>query len=160
MGKGMIRFATKEDMSAVLGLIQELATYEKEPDAVEVTVEDLQCDGFGKRPLFTCFVLEIDGQVEGMALVYFRYSTWKGKAMHLEDFVVREELRGQGYGKALFRRAMEFAQENQVNRVAWEVLDWNKNALNFYENSGANILKDWYLAQFDKANLHLFLSKK
>lgn len=160
MNKGTIRLATKDDMSAVLGLIQELATYEKEPEAVTVTAADLQRDGFGKTPLFTCFVLELNGHIEGMALVYFRYSTWKGKTVHLEDFVVREKFRGNGYGQALFRRVMEFAQEHTVNRVAWEVLDWNENAIAFYENAGANILKGWYLAQFDKDGLAGYLAQQ
>lgn len=157
MPKHTIRKAKEADMSGVLSLIQELADYEKAADAVIVSADDLKRDGFGEHPLFTCFVLEIDKKIEGMALVYFRYSTWKGKTMHLEDFVVRKPLRGKGYGKALFNRAMTFAQEHDVNRVAWEVLDWNKNAIAFYKKTGANILTDWYLAQFSKQDLEEYL---
>ena len=99
----MIRKATKNDMPSVLELIQELATFEKEPDAVVVTVDDLIRDGFSENPLFQCFVADVDGEIIGMALYYYRYSTWKGKTIHLEDLIVKESKRGTGAGFALYK---------------------------------------------------------
>lgn len=152
-----IRRASKADMPSVLSLITELAVFEKEPDAVIINVEDLQRDGFGENPLFTCFVAEVDGQVEGMALVYFRYSTWKGKTVHLEDLVVREAMRGTGLGSALFKQVIKYAEEQGVKRTEWVVLDWNENAIKFYERSGATLLKDWYLVQMNDKQMQTFL---
>lgn len=154
-----IRKAKKEDMPDVLLLIKELAAFEKAPDAVEVTAGDLQRDGFGNNPLFTCFVAEAGGKIQGMALVYFRYSTWKGKTLHLEDLVVRQEMRKKGIGNLLFRCVMEFASENKANRVEWEVLDWNTDAIKFYEKAGASIIKDWYLAKMSKKDLNSYLKQ-
>lgn len=146
----IIRKGRKEDMPAVLELIKELAAFEKEPDAVVTTVETLEEEGFGENPLFHVFVAEVDGKIEGMALVYYRFSTWKGRTLHLEDLIVREEKRGTGLGNALYRKVIEFAKEQNLKRVEWVVLDWNKHAIDFYERSGANILKDWYTVQMDE----------
>ena len=104
-----IRKAAKEDMPAVLDLIVELAVFEKEPDAVKISVNDLIDQGFGKQPQFTCFVAEVDNKIVGMALVYFRFSTWVGTTVHLEDLVVRESMRGKGVGDALYGQVMRFA---------------------------------------------------
>src|SRR5699024_6282625 len=93
-------------------------------------------------------------------IVYFRYSTWKGKTLHLEDLVVRQEMRKKGIGNLLFRRVMEFASENEANRAEWEVLDWNSDDINFYEKAGANILKDWYLAKMNKEAIRTFFNNK
>lgn len=155
-----IRCAAKEDMHEVLLLIKELAVYEKEPDAVEISVEDLQRDGFGNEKMFTCFVAEVAGKIQGTALVYTRYSTWKGKTVHLEDLVVREAFRGKGLGAGLYGKTMEFAQQQGVKRVEWAVLTWNTNAIGFYEKTGATVSKDWYLAQFDKKSFEKYLSEK
>jgi GNAT superfamily N-acetyltransferase len=144
----------------VLSLIKELAVFEKEPEAVIVTVEDLQRDGFGEKPMFTCLVAEVEHEIVGMALLYFRYSTWKGKTVHLEDLIVKKSMRGKGIGAALYRKTMEFAKENKVKRVEWVVLDWNKNAVDFYEKTGATILKDWWTVQFDEQSLDEFLNGK
>ena len=95
-----IRKFKREDLPQILELIRELAAFEKEPDAVEVTVADLEREGLGDHPLFTCFVAEENGKIEGMALVYFRFSTWKGRTVHLEDLIVRQEKRGTGLGGA------------------------------------------------------------
>ncbi|NJW52227.1 GNAT family N-acetyltransferase [Salinimicrobium oceani] len=145
-----IRDARKEDMPAVLELIKELAAFEKEPDAVITTVETLEKEGFGAQPLFHVFVAEVDGKIEGMALVYYRFSTWKGRTLHLEDLIVREEKRGTGLGNALYRKVIEYARSQDLKRVEWVVLDWNKHAIDFYERSGATILKDWYTVQMDE----------
>lgn len=154
----IIRKAKKSDMPAVLELIKELAAFEKEPDAVVITEEDLKQDGFGENPSFLCFVAEMDGRVHGMALFYFRYSTWKGKTIHLEDLVVRESYRKKGLGKALFKRVIQYAAEKGVRRTEWVVLDWNKNAIEFYERSGATILTDWHLAQMDETVIKGYLT--
>lgn len=146
----IIRDARKEDMPAVLELIKELAAFEKEPDAVITTVDTLEKEGFGEHPLFHVFVAEVDGKIEGMALVYYRFSTWKGRTLHLEDLIVREEKRGTGLGNALYKKVIEYAKSQGLKRVEWVVLDWNQHAIDFYERSGANILKDWYTVQMDE----------
>ena len=152
-----IRDAKKEDMPDVLELIKELAAFEKEPDAVETTVETLEKEGFGKQPLFHAFVAEVDGKIEGMALIYYRFSTWKGRTLHLEDLIVREEKRGTGLGNALYKKVIQYAKEQGVKRVEWVVLDWNQHAIDFYERSGATILKDWHTVQMDEAKMIKFV---
>ena len=113
----IIREAQKEDMNDVLLLIKELAMFEKETNAVEVSVEDLQADGFGETPLFKCFVAEVDSKVQGMALFYPRYSTWKGPTVHLEDLVVREQMRRKGIGSALFAEVIKYGYNAGVKRI-------------------------------------------
>lgn len=154
-----LRKATPNDMPRVLELIQELALYEKEPDAVIITAEDLKRDGFGENPLFTCIVAEMDGKIRGMALFYFRYSTWKGKTVHLEDLIVQEVYRGKGLGKALYQEVMKFAKTQQVKRVEWVVLDWNTSATEFYESTGANVMRDWNTVQFDEQARNRYLNQ-
>ena len=148
-----IRRGTIQDMPAVLELIKELAIFEKEPDAVVVTVADLERDGFGDSQLFQTFVAEVNGEIIGMALFYYRYSTWKGKTIHLEDLIVREAYRGTGAGSALYREVMHLAKEQGLRRVEWNVLDWNTPAINFYEKSGAKILETWRTVQMDEQGL-------
>ncbi|PZD78491.1 GNAT family N-acetyltransferase [Mesonia sp. K7] len=152
-----IRKATPEDMGQVLELIKELAHFEKEPDAVIVTEKQIIEDGFGDNPLFECFVAEKETKILGMALCYFRYSTWKGRTLHLEDLIVNENYRGKNIGLQLYKEVMQFATENQVKRVEWVVLDWNKNAIDFYQKTGAKVLEDWRIAQFDEASLQKFI---
>ncbi|MCF8715494.1 GNAT family N-acetyltransferase [Joostella atrarenae] len=156
--KYTIREAQKEDMSQVLELIQELADFEKEPDAVEVTVEDLINDGFGENPLFRCFVAEVGSRIEGMALYYNRYSTWKGKTIHLEDLVVRKSMRGTGLGSALFEKVITQGHQEGVKRIEWVVLDWNAPAVAFYEKNGAAILRDWNTVQLDEKGIKNFIA--
>jgi GNAT superfamily N-acetyltransferase len=154
-----IRKAKASDMSAVLNLIQELATFEKEPEAVIVTEEDLIKHGFGKVSLFTCFVAEVDNQIVGMALGYPRYSTWKGPTLHLEDLIVTDSFKGKGIGKALFSTFIRFGYKQGVKRIEWAVLDWNTSAIDFYIRQGASILNDWRVAQMDPKAMHQFISK-
>jgi GNAT superfamily N-acetyltransferase len=154
-----IRKGEKKDMKAVLELIQELATFEKEPDAVVVTVADLERDGFGNYPLFHTFVAEVEDEIVGIALYYYRYSTWKGKTIHLEDLIVKEKMRGSGLGFALYSKIIEQGKIDQVRRIEWAVLDWNTPAINFYIKSGAKILDDWRVAQMDENGINEFLSK-
>lgn len=154
----IIRDAKKEDMPAVLELIKELAAFEKEPDAVITTVQTLEKEGFGEHPLFHVFVAEVDGRIEGMALVYYRFSTWKGRTLHLEDLIVREEMRGTGLGNALYRKVIEHAESQGLKRVEWVVLDWNQHAIDFYERSGATILKGWYTVQMDENGIAKYVA--
>ena len=156
--KTLIRDARKEDMPAVLDLIKELAAFENEPDAVVTTVETLEEEGFGENPLFHVFVAEVDGRIEGMALVYYRFSTWKGRTLHLEDLIVREEKRGTGLGNALYKKVIEYAKSQDLKRVEWVVLDWNKHAIDFYERSGATILKNWYTVQVDENKISKYVA--
>lgn len=155
----IIRKATKNDMPSVLELIQELATFEKEPDAVVVTVDDLIRDGFSENPLFQCFVADVDGEIIGMALYYYRYSTWKGKTIHLEDLIVKESKRGTGAGFALYKEIIEQGKAENVRRIEWNVLDWNTPAINFYEKSGAKVLDDWRVVHMDEEGINNFISR-
>ena len=154
----IIRNATKNDMPSVLELIQELATFEKEPDAVVVTVDDLVRDGFSENPLFQCFVAEVDGEIIGMALYYYRYSTWKGKTIHLEDLIVKENKRGTGAGFALYKEIIKQGKAENVRRIEWNVLDWNTPAIDFYEKSGAKVLGDWRVVHMDENGVEQFLN--
>lgn len=151
--KAQIRRAERNDMPEVLELIRELAVFEREPDAVEITVEDLQHEGFGENPLFTCFVAEMQDEIVGAALIYYRFSTWKGRTLHLEDLIVKEEMRGKGIGEALYSEVIKFAAEQKLKRIAWDVLDWNEGAIKFYERSGAKILKDWRVVHLDEMGI-------
>ena len=155
----IIRKATKNDMPSVLELIQELATFEKEPDAVVVTVDDWVCDGFSENPLFQCFVAEEENEIVGMALYYYRYSTWKGKTIHLEDLIVKENKRGTGAGFALYKEIIKQGKAENVRRIEWNVLDWNTPAIDFYEKSGAKVLGDWRVVHMDENGITNFLNE-
>jgi GNAT superfamily N-acetyltransferase len=156
----IIRKGTPEDMQGVLTLIKELAVFEKEPDAVVITVEDLIRDGFGSQPLFHVFVAEVDQIIVGIALYYYRYSTWKGKTIHLEDLVVKQSMRGTGIGYALYSEIIKQGEIDKVRRIEWAVLDWNTSAIEFYENSGARVYDEWKIAQMDEESIHYFVENK
>jgi GNAT superfamily N-acetyltransferase len=154
----IIRKALKKDMPCMLDLIQELAIFEKEPDAVVVTVDDLVRDGFSENPLFQCFVAEVENEIIGMALYYYRYSTWKGKTIHLEDLIVKESKRGTGAGFALYKEIIQQGKAENVRRIEWNVLDWNTPAIDFYEKSGAKVLGDWRVVHMDENGIKNFIS--
>ena len=153
-----IRKGTPNDMPAVLDLITELAIFEKEPNAVVITAEDLLRDGFSENPLFHTFVAEVDNQIIGIALYYYRFSTWKGKTIHLEDLIVKENSRGTGAGFALYSEIIKQGKKDNVRRIEWNVLDWNTPAIEFYEKSGAKVLNDWRVVQMDENGMEAFLT--
>ncbi len=130
-----IRLGKKTDLPRVLELIHELALYEKAPEQVTNTLEMMERDGFGPNPVYGLFVCEKTETEEiiGMAIYYYRYSTWKGKRIYLEDLIVTESERGQGAGKLLFDRIMKKGLEEGCTGMMWQVLDWNEPAINFYK---------------------------
>ena len=137
-----IRKAIKEDCPRIMELVKELAVYEKAPDEITVRFEHFVESGFGKTPVWWALVAETthpDGikEVQAFALYYIRYSTWKGQRMYLEDLLVTEKLRGQGIGKLLFDQLIEEAKIKKYNGIAWQVLDWNEPAINFYKKLGS-----------------------
>jgi GNAT superfamily N-acetyltransferase len=139
-----IRRAVKEDCARVLELVKELATYEKAPQEVTVTLTHFEESGFGKDPVWWAFVAEADGRVEGFALYYIRYSTWKGQRMYLEDLVVTEKMRGKGLGKLLFDALIAEAKQKKFSGMVWQVLDWNEPAINFYKKYyNASLDSEW-----------------
>ncbi|MAO35837.1 MAG: GNAT family N-acetyltransferase [Zunongwangia sp.] len=144
-----IREAKREDMPKVLELIMELAKHENAEDQVEISVKNLETEGFNNGN-FKCFVADVDGKLAGMALVYFRFSTWKGRTVHLEDLIVTESMRGTGLGGALYNQVVKYGYEHGVKRVEWVVSEGNKNAIEFYENTGADIKKNWYTVHMNE----------
>ncbi|MEY3436974.1 MAG: GNAT family N-acetyltransferase [Sphingobacteriales bacterium] len=141
--KVSIRRAKKEDCPRMLELIQELALYEKAPDEVTVDPVHFEESGFGTNPVWWAFVAEVDGCVEGFALYYIRYSTWKGQRLYLEDLIVTEKLRGNGIGKLLFDQLIEEGKEKKFHGMVWQVLDWNEPAINFYKKYNASFDAGW-----------------
>jgi GNAT superfamily N-acetyltransferase len=129
----VIRKAIKEDCPRLLELITELAVYEKAPQEVTVSLNHFEESGFGQNPVWWAFAAEAEGKVEGFALYYIRYSTWKGQRMYLEDIIVTEKMRGKGLGKLLFDALIEEAKEKKLSGITWQVLDWNEPAINFYK---------------------------
>jgi len=154
-----IRKAEAADMPAVLALVKELADYEKAPQEVVVTAEDYVRDGFGAHPLFGCFVAEENGAIVAISLYYWRYSTWKGKRLYLEDIVVTERLRGKGIGQLLFRRTMQEALDANCSGMMWQVLDWNKPAINFYKKYDARLDGEWMNGSLDIGQIKILLEK-
>ena len=156
----IIREGVRSDMPSVLKLVKELAHFEKEENAVVVSVEDLERDGFGEYPLFRVFIAEKNGEIVGMALFYERYSTWKGRSIHLEDLIVKKAFRGEGIGKALYTKVLSFAHQKELKRVSWEVLDWNKVAVDFYVSTGAKILDGWQVVHMNEHSLQNFIAQE
>ena len=157
--KVIIRKGRKSDMPSALRLINELAVFEKEPNAVEVRLEDLETDGFGETPLFECYVAELDDKIVGMALFYPRYSTWKGPTIHLEDLIVQADKRQLKIGGKLYKKVIEHAYNLGVKRIEWNVLDWNTPAVDFYKSTGANVMNEWCNVQVDQKAMKTFLDK-
>jgi GNAT superfamily N-acetyltransferase len=139
-----IRPATRADVPVILNFIRALAAYEREPDAVTATEEDLLRDGFGDNPYYSCLIAEHDGTPAGFAFYFFDYSTWLGRpGLYLEDLFVYPEFRGLGIGKTLLQRVAAIAVEKGCPRMKWEVLDWNTPAIEFYTAMGADFMDTW-----------------
>lgn len=138
-----IRRAKKEDCHRLLELVRELAEYEKAPEQVTVSLNHFIESGFGEKPVWWAFVAEVDGKVEGFALYYIRYSTWKGQRMYLEDILVTEKMRGKQLGKLLMDRLIQEAKEKNFNGITWQVLEWNEPAINFYKKYNASFDAEW-----------------
>ncbi|MBL3656978.1 GNAT family N-acetyltransferase [Fulvivirga sediminis] len=141
----MIREGRIEDLPQVLALIKELAVYEKAGEEVENTVEQMERDGFGPNPAYGLFVAESEkGDIVGIAIYYYRYSTWKGRRIYLEDIVVTESERGNGLGKKLFDTVIAKGKEEKCTGMVWQVLDWNEPAINFYKKYyDADLDSEW-----------------
>ena len=145
----VIRMATEADMPAIHALVHELAVYERAPEAHTATVEDYLRDF--KAGIFESHVavstdasLEKQGEIVGMIFYYMAYSTWKGRMLYLEDFVVTENYRQYGVGQMLFETFLEIARQKECRLVKWQVLDWNEPAIKFYRKNEAIIENDWY----------------
>ena len=154
-----IRKATSIDMLQVLELIKELAVFEKEPDAVKISAKDLQSYGYGDAPMFQCFVAEAASEIVGAALVYFRFSTWVGPTVHLEDLIVQQSMRRKGVGAKLYSAVMRYGHEQCVKRIEWNVIDWNEGAIKFYKDSGAKVLPDWSVVQMDEEGINNYIER-
>ncbi len=143
MNNCTIRKAKATDCPQMLELIHELAVYEKAPDEVEVSLPHFVESGFGEKPVWWAFVAEVERKIVGFALYYIRYSTWKGQQMYLEDFVVTQEMRGKGIGGLLFEQLIERAHYKKLNGIVWQVLEWNKPAIRFYQKYNAKFDAEW-----------------
>jgi GNAT superfamily N-acetyltransferase len=144
-----IRKGQQQDIVAAFALVQELALYEKAPQELTTTKEQMLADGFGQAPLFGFFVAEHNGIIIGMSLYYFRYSTWKGKRLYLEDLIVTEPMRGLGAGKMLFEATVAEAQATQCTGMMWQVLDWNEPSIHFYKQYGTRFDAEWLNCHLD-----------
>ena len=143
MNRPIIRDGRRDDLPRVLELIKELAEYERALEQVITTIPQMEVDGFGPNPVFGFFVAEQGQLIQGIALYYWRYSTWTGKRLYLEDIVVTESARGQGLGKLLFDRTMQHALDQNCSGMMWQVLDWNEPAINFYKKYGTKMGQEW-----------------
>lgn len=138
-----IRIGTQNDIPRVLELVKELAVFEKAPNEVEVTVSEMTNWGFGKDKIFDFFVLEKENTIVGIAVYYYKYSTWKGKCLFLEDIIVTESERKNGYGKLLFNEVVKVAKAQKVRRMEWQVLAWNTAAIEFYKKYNSHLDGEW-----------------
>ncbi|GAB4127035.1 MAG: GNAT family N-acetyltransferase [Raineya sp.] len=143
MSKIEIREGRAEDVGVLLDLIKELALYEKAPQEVINTTEAMLQDGFGEKPIFKFWLAWQGSQAVGMAVVYFRYSTWKGKCLYLEDLYIQPAYRKMGIGEKFFDVLKKFAQAERCQRITWQVLEWNEAAINFYKKIGATLDAEW-----------------
>ncbi len=158
MSEITIRAGARDDLPRVLELVRELALYEKAPHEVTNTVQLMEEDGFGPKPVYGFFVAELDGVIVGLSLFYWRYSTWKGKRLYLEDIIVTESVRGKGIGKLLFDRTMAKALEENCTGMMWQVLDWNEPAINFYKKYNAKLDGEWINCHLEADQIRKLLS--
>jgi GNAT superfamily N-acetyltransferase len=152
----ILRKAKETDLPVVLNLIKELATYEKAPNEVTVTLEELKKDGFGNNPIFEIILAEENNEVLGMAFYFYSYSTWKGKCIYLEDIIVKEKYRGKKIGKLLFEAVIMKCKETGAKRMQWQVLDWNTPAINFYKKYNALLDQTWMNGRMTEEQIKQF----
>ena len=145
-----IRMGKKEDLVDVLSMIRELAEYENSLEHVEITLEQLEKDGFGHTSYFNFLIAESSGKIAGFSFYFIRYSTWKGKFLFLEDFFVKEEYRNKGVGSLLFQRTVNLCNELELNGMMWQVLDWNTRAITFYKKFESIISSEWLTGKLTK----------
>ena len=153
-----IRKGKKSDLPAIFNLIKELALYENSLDKILITIKDLEKDGFGKNPLYWILVAEIEGEILGMAFYYIRYSTWSGKILYLEDFIVKEAFRRMGVGSLLFEECIRESRKIKANGMVWQVLNWNKSAINFYKKYNAEIKSNWSNGRLNKKQINSLIT--
>lgn len=158
MNEIKIREGRKEDLPRVLELIRELAEYERAPHEVTNTLEKLEEDGFGPQPVYGFFVAEENARIIGLSLFYWRYSTWKGKRLYLEDIIVTESQRGKGAGKMLFDRTMQEALDENCTGMMWQVLEWNEPAINFYKKYGSKLDSEWVNCNLEAEQIRKLLA--
>ena len=151
--KIIIRKGIKKDLSSVLNLIKELADYENALDQVTITLDDLEQDGFGIQPCYWFLVAEKDDEIIGLSFYWIRYSTWKGKFLFLEDFVIKEEYRRHGVGSKLFKGTIKICKQLNLNGMIWQVLDWNSPAIDFYKKFDAEISDEWLNGKLTKKQI-------
>lgn len=154
-----IRTGRKEDLSRVLELVKELAAFERAPHEVTNTVALMEQDGFGPNPIFGFFVAENKTTIVGLSLYYWRYSTWKGKRLYLEDIIVTETERGKGIGKLLFDRTLQHALDENCSGMMWQVLDWNEPAIKFYKKYGASLNPEWINCSLERNQIEELMKK-
>ncbi|MFT4545680.1 MAG: GNAT superfamily N-acetyltransferase [Bacteroidia bacterium] len=156
ISRTLIRKGTVEDADSVLMLVRELAAYEKAPNEVTLTLEELKEDGFGRNSIYSLIVAELEGEIVGIALHYEKYSTWKGRSLFLEDIIVTESKRGLGIGHLLFQEVIEVAKEKDSARMEWQVLDWNEPAINFYKKYNAELDGEWLNGKFTREQIQSY----
>jgi GNAT superfamily N-acetyltransferase len=153
-----IRRGKQQDLPQVYDLIKELALYERAPQEVTNTLEDMVHDGFGEKPIFAFFVAEEGGQIRGLALYYTAYSTWKGRTLYLEDLIVTEPYRRSGLGKKLFDAVAREAFQTKARRMAWQVLEWNEPAIAFYKKINASLDAEWINCRLTEEEIRRYAS--
>lgn len=144
MANFIIKKIEKTDIPQLLQLIKELADYEKAPNEVTNTEDKILLDGFGENPIFGGYIATVENKAVGMAIYYYRYSTWKGRVLYLEDLYIQPQYRRLGIGEAFFDELIQHAKNTKCQRITWQVLDWNTPAIQFYEKLGAKIDKGWW----------------
>jgi len=154
-----IRKGIEGDLPRTLEFVKELAAYERALGEVSNTVQAMKEDGFGKNPIFGFFVAEVDQEIVGVSLYYYRYSTWKGKRLYLEDIIVTERMRGQGIGKLLFEATLHYSLNQNCTGMMWQVLDWNEPAINFYKKYSAKMDGEWVNCTLEADEIRHILDK-
>jgi GNAT superfamily N-acetyltransferase len=151
-----LREGKKEDIPAIFALINELALYEKAPEEVITTVEQMEEDGFGENAIYKFIVAELNSEIVGMALYYWKYSTWKGKGIYLDDIIVTEKHRRKGIGKLLMDEIIKIADREKANKLEWQVLDWNEPAISFYKKYNVEFDVEWVNCKLTRAQLTVY----